>query len=216
MRFSRALEIPVKGFMAEDEARRLYDLALEAGRLGPVLEIGTYCGKSTLVLGAACQEAGGVLFTIDHHRGNEEQQPGEEYFDPEILDRETGRLDTLPFFRKAMDEAQLWDTVVCLVARSHVAARAWATPLSMVFIDGGHTFEAAVTDYVCWSSHVMPGGILAIHDIFEDPAKGGQAPYTIYNKALASGLFDKLPMTGTLGCLRRKGGWQTDGAEWTP
>lgn len=195
--------LPVKGFMADDEARRLYELGLEAGPMGPCLEIGSYCGKSTLFLGSACKQTDSVLFSIDHHRGNEEQQPGEEYHDPELVDPVNGKMDTFRFFRKTLEMADLEDSVAAMVCTSRLAARKWATPLSLVFIDGGHTFEAAYNDYVSWAGHVMPGGYLVIHDIFDDPAKGGQAPYEIYNLAKASRLFEECPMSSTLGVLRR-------------
>ena len=194
----------IKGFLDEDEGRRLYEVALEAGRLGPCLEIGSYCGKSTVYLGTACKEAGSILFSIDHHRGSEEQQPGQEYFDPELFDAQTGCVDTFKNFRKTIATADLEDTVVPMVCKSEVAARLWATPLSLVFIDGGHTYEAAFTDYNAWAGHIIPGGYLLIHDIFKDPAKGGQAPYHIYNLAIASGLFQELPMTKSLGVLKRR------------
>jgi len=193
----------VKGFLDEDEGRRLYEIALEAGRLGPCLEIGSYCGKSTIYLGTACREAGSILFSIDHHRGSEEQQPGQEYFDPELFDAQTACVDTFKNFRKTIATAGLEDTVVPMVCKSEVAAHLWATPLSLVFIDGGHTYEAAFTDYNAWVCHIIPEGYLLIHDIFKDPAKGGQAPYHIYNLAIASGLFQELPMIKTLGVLRR-------------
>jgi len=92
-----------------------------------------------------------------------------------------------------------------MVATSPAAARVWSTPLGMAFIDGGHSFAAAETDYASWAPHVAPGGILAIHDLFPDPAEGGQAPITIYRRALASGDFVELPTTKTLGVLRRRG-----------
>jgi hypothetical protein len=194
---------PFKGFMDEGEALRLYELAREAARLGPCLEIGGYCGLSAAYLGMGCRKSGGVLYSIDHHRGSEEQQPGEGYFDPDLLDSETGLIDTLPFFRKTIADLGLEDTVIPIVAKSSVVARNWSTPLSLVFVDGGHTFEAAFSDYSGWVSHIMPGGFLVIHDIFPDPADGGQAPYCIYRMALASGLFTELPMVGTLGTLIR-------------
>ena len=194
----------IKGFLDEDEGRRLYEIALEAGRLGPCLEIGSYCGKSTVYMGTACREAGTILFSIDHHRGSEEQQSGQEYFDPELFDAQTGCVNTFKDFRKTIETAGLEDTVVPMVCKSEVAARLWATPLSLVFIDGGHTYEAAFTDYNAWAGHIIPGGYLLIHDIFKDPAKGGQAPYHIYNLAVASGLFHELPMTKTLGVLQRR------------
>ena len=194
-----------KGFLDEDEGRCLFEIALEASRTGPCLEIGSYCGKSTIYIGTACKTNDGILFSIDHHRGSEEQQPGEAYFDPALFDPETGRVDTFNEFRKTLEKAGLEDTVVAMVSRSEIAARLWATPLSLVFIDGGHSIEAALADYTSWASKVMPGGFLVIHDIFPDPADGGQAPYTIYKKAAASGLYEELPLVSTLGVLRRMG-----------
>lgn len=195
--------IRFKGFMADEETARLYELARDAARRGPCLEIGSYCGRSAVYLGLGCREAGGVLFSIDHHEGSEEQQPGQEYFAPELLDPATGRIDTFPTFRKTIRELGLEETVVAIVSRSAVVARFWTTPLSLIFIDGGHTFEAAFTDYNAWVSHLLPGGYLVIHDIFHDPAQGGQAPRCSYHMALDSGLFEELPMTRTLGVLRR-------------
>ncbi len=192
-----------KGFMADEEAKCLYELAKDAARHGPCLEIGSYCGCSAAYLGTGCREAGGVLFSIDHHQGSEEQQPGQEYYDPDLLDPATGRIDTFPLFCRTIRELSLDDTVIPIVARSEIVARFWQTPLSLIFIDGGHTFESAFTDYNAWVSHLLPGGYLIIHDIFPDPAQGGQAPYCIYNMALASGLFLELPMVQTLGVLKR-------------
>ena len=193
----------VKGFMDPDEGRRLYELALEAASVGPGLEIGSYCGKSALYLGPAFHRTGSILFSVDHHRGSEEQQPGEEYFDPDLFDEAQGKIDTLRFFRQTLEKAGLDDTVVPIVARSETAARQWATPLGLVFIDGGHAFETALTDYRCWSGFLRPGGYLLIHDLFEDPAAGGQAPWRVYQQAAGSGLFEELPRTKSLGVLRR-------------
>jgi predicted O-methyltransferase YrrM len=195
----------VKGFLDEEEGRCLYEIAAEASKMGPCLEIGCYCGKSTIYLGTACRENNGILFSIDHHRGSEEQQAGEEYFDPELFDPQTCRVDTFKEFRKTLERAGLEDTVVPIVCRSYVAARLWATPLSLVFIDGGHSYEAVYTDYNCWAGHIMPDGYLLIHDIFKDPEKGGQAPYHVYKMAVASSLFREFPMIKTLGVLKRQG-----------
>jgi predicted O-methyltransferase YrrM len=194
---------PFKGFMDAAESMRLYELACEASRMGPCLEIGSYCGLSAAYLGMGCRENGGFLYSIDHHRGSEEQQPGQEYFDPDLVDPQTGLIDTFPLFKKTIAALGLEDTVIPIVAKSALVALNWSTPLSLVFIDGGHTFEAAFADYSGWVSHIMPGGFLVIHDIFPDPAAGGQAPYAIYKMALASGLFTELPAVKTLGVLRR-------------
>ncbi len=193
----------IKGFLDEEEAAHLYLTALEASRLGPCLEIGSYCGKSAVCLGIACRNNGGVLYSIDHHKGSEEQQPGEEYFDPSLYDYKTGRINTLPLFLSAIAKAGLDDTVVPIVCPSSVAARSWGTPLSLVFIDGGHSLETATGDYESWAKHIMPGGFLLIHDIFENPDEGGQAPYEIYKLALSSGLFEPHSRVKTLGVLQR-------------
>ncbi len=193
----------IKGFLDPEEGQRLYETAMLAAALGPCLEIGSYCGKSALYLGQGCKEKGSTLFSIDHHRGSEEQQPGEEYFDPSLFDTRSFSVDTFSHFRRTLQEADLEQTVVPIVASSAIVARSWATPLSLVFIDGGHAYETVRQDYDCWVNHIMGGGYLLIHDIFKDPAEGGQAPYQIYQMALASGSFDELPMTKTLGVLRR-------------
>ena len=203
LKFNDKLIENVKGFLDPEEGMRLYDTALSVAGLGPCLEIGSYCGKSAVYLGTACREKNGILFSIDHHIGSEEQQPGEEYFDPELFDYVSWRMNTMEKFRKTLEEAVLEENVVPVVCRSEVAARMWATPLHLVFIDGGHSYETALTDYNCWSKHIISGGYLLIHDIFSDPAKGGQAPYLVYNHALESNLFTELPMTKTLGVLQR-------------
>ncbi len=203
MEIDQQLIDSLKGFLDVDEGMGLYEFALKAGALGPCLEIGSYCGKSTVYLAAGCQKNSSILFSIDHHRGSEEQQPGEEYFDPELFNTQTGYVDTFSEFRKTLQRAELEDSVVPIVCSSALAARKWATPLSLVFIDGGHSFESAYTDYNAWAGHIISGGYLLIHDIFSDPAEGGQAPCQIYNLAVASGLFKKITMIKTLGVLQR-------------
>jgi MMP 1-O-methyltransferase len=193
-----------KGFLDDEEGLRLHDLAREHAPLGPIVEIGSYCGKSSVYLGAGARAAGGVLLCLDHHRGSEENQPGELYHDPAVLDASSGLVDTLPFLRDTLRRAGLEDVAIAVVARSVTFARFWATPLGMVFIDGGHTFAAAHSDYEAWSTKIIRGGILAIHDLFPDPNDGGQAPIEVYRRALASGDFDEQPTTRTLGVLRRR------------
>ncbi|MCP3872933.1 MAG: class I SAM-dependent methyltransferase [Desulfobacteraceae bacterium] len=194
----------IKGFMDEDEAIRLYNIALEASKNGPILEIGSYCGKSAYIIGSACKQNESVLFSIDHHKGSEEQQPDEEYFDPDLYDPKLSRINTFPFFQETIYKTFLENTVVPVVASSTIAGKMWNTPVSMVFIDGGHSFEAAYNDYLTWAFHIKPEGILVIHDIFLDPEKGGQAPRRIYEIAIESGDYQELEMTKTLGVLKRK------------
>lgn len=202
----RALEVAraCKGFLDEEEGMRLHDLARACAPIGPIVEIGSYCGKSSVYVGAGTKAGGGTLVCVDHHRGNEEQQPGELYHDPDLYDPEQGAMDSLRIIRRTLRDAGLEDTALLLVASSTAAARLVTVPLGMVFIDGGHSFEAAQTDYQRWAGKVAHGGILAIHDLFPNPDEGGQAPITIYRQAIASELFDELPRTKTLGVLRRR------------
>jgi predicted O-methyltransferase YrrM len=193
----------IKGFLSPVEGAALYDHALATAALGPCLEVGSYCGKSAIYLGTAAQQAGGVVYAVDHHQGSEEHQLGEEYHDPELFDSQAQMMDSFREFRRNMRLARLDGVVVPIVAPSVLAARQWATPLGMVFIDGGHSWEAALNDYRSWAAFVRVGGILAIHDIFPDPATGGQAPYEIWKLAQASGLFTALTTVETLGLLRR-------------
>ncbi|HMG65470.1 MAG TPA: class I SAM-dependent methyltransferase [Streptosporangiaceae bacterium] len=194
-----------RGFMPPDEGLALFETAAAYAVRGPVAEIGTYCGKSTIYLAAAARQAGQVVVTVDHHHGSEENQPGWEYHDAGLVDPATGRLDTLPHFRATLAAAGLEEHVIAIVGRSAAVAALWGAPLGMLFIDGGHTDAAAVADYEGWAPRVAPGGALAIHDVFPDPAAGGQAPYRIFQRALASGAFTQVRVAGSLRVLERTG-----------
>jgi predicted O-methyltransferase YrrM len=194
-----------KGFMPPAEGLALYRTAAAYARLGPIMEIGSYCGKSTIYLAAAARQARQLVVTVDHHHGSEENQPGWEYHDPSLVDRRTGRLDTLPHFRATLAETGLDGQVIAVVATSSDVARLWGTPLGMVFIDGGHTDAAAQADYQGWAPWVARGGALAIHDVFPDPADGGRPPYEIYLRALKSGAFTEVATHGSLRVLERTG-----------
>jgi predicted O-methyltransferase YrrM len=194
----------IKGFLDEEEAQRLFNLALVASKIGPCLEIGSYCGKSAIYLGTACKENSSVLFSLDHHTGSEEQQPGQEYFDPDLLDKETGKIDTLRLFRKTIEDFDLENAVIPVIGRSEIVGRVWQTPLSLIFIDGSHAYESVLNDYKIWSKHLIIGGYLLFHDIFPDPAKGGQAPYLVYRKAVGSDHYDEIPLFKSLGILKRE------------
>jgi predicted O-methyltransferase YrrM len=201
--------VAAKGFMPEDEGDALHAAALAATRAipgAPLIEIGSYCGRSTIWLGAAARTAGTVLFAVDHHRGSEENQPGWEWHDPTVVDARTGEMDTLPFFRAAIHDAGLEGHVIAVVGRSPDVARYWCTPAALVFIDGGHGIEPARADYAGWAPLVAVGGTLAIHDVFPDPADGGRPPYEeIFVPALESGRFRLASATGSLRVLTRVG-----------
>src|SRR5215813_5330976 len=192
-----------RGFMPQAEGEALFATAAAYASVGPILEVGTYCGKSTIYLAAAAEQTGQVVLTVDHHRGSEENQPGWEYHDAELVDPAVGLLDTLPWFRSTLATTGLEQHVIAIVGRSAAVARLWHEPLGMLFIDSGHTDAAASADYEGWAPQISMGGALAIHDVFSDPAEGGQAPYRVYLRALRSGAFKEVAVCGSLHVLER-------------
>lgn len=201
--------VAARGFMPPDEGMVLFEEAVRRLPHGPALEVGTWCGKSAVYLGAAARvvasgaSAPPVVFTVDHHRGSEENQPGWEYHDPSLVDESAGRIDTLPFFRRTITQAGLEDVVVAIVGVSPVVAAHWRTPLSLLFVDGGHTDEHVTADYTGFGRWVAAGGSLVFHDVFEHPADGGQAPWRCYRRALATGLWEETVHLGSMRILRR-------------
>ena len=195
-----------RGFMPDDEGLALFEAGLEAGRRRPggsLLEVGAWCGKSAVYLGAAAEETGSVLFSLDHHHGSEENQAGWEHFDADLVDPSDGRLNTLPHWQRTLAEAGLEAVVVGLVGDSPTVAAHWGTPLSLLFIDGGNGAEAAWADFRGWTPFVEQGGLLAIHDVFEDPEDGGRPPFELFCAALDSGDFRELRAAGSLRVLER-------------
>lgn len=193
----------VKGFLDPDEGKALYDSLLNLNLHGPAVEIGSYCGKSTVYLGTACQLTGRQLVAVDHHYGSEENQPGEGYFDPELADEATGGMSSLSYFRETLRRANLENVVVPIIASSAQAAPLITQALAFVFIDGGHSMKAAFDDYRLWTGKLQTGGVLAIHDVFPNPEDGGRPPYEIYKMAMASNLFEEIAVVKSLRLLKR-------------
>lgn len=188
-----------KGFLPEDEGEALFAHA-ESALTGTWLEIGTYCGKSTLVLGAAARRTGSTLVTVDHHHGSEENQPGWEWHDTSMVDPASGRLDTFGTFRGALDS--MADVCTAVVASTALVARWWTSPLSLLFLDGNHTEDTAQFDYATFAPFLVTGGTLMVHDVFPDPADGGQAPWHVVQRAVSDG-FIQTDQHGSLRVLRR-------------
>lgn len=196
----------IKGFMDPDEGIALHDMALEVISNFPnslTVEIGSYCGKSTVYIGNAVRQRGGLMVSVDHHYGSEENQPGEVYFDPDLADIETGGMSSLASFRRTIRGADLEDFVIPVIAPSRMASHIVHGNISFLFIDGGHSMPAALDDYRLWATRVKTGGILAIHDVFPNPEDGGRPPYEIYLLAIASGLFEEVKAVKSLRFLRR-------------
>ena len=199
-----AVAAATKGFLPDDEGSALYDAACSAAP-GVWLEVGTYCGKSTVHLGGAARTAGAQVVTLDHHRGSEENQPGWEWHDASLVDPHTGRLETLPSLRHTLWDAGLDDLVSVVVGTTQQVARWWTTPLELLFLDGNHTEEVAQHDYAAFAPHVVAGGLLAIHDVFERPEDGGRPPWNVFRRAVDSGEFTEVSVAGSLRVLRRGG-----------
>lgn len=203
----RACALAAKGFMPPDEGDALYTAAVAAGAAVPglpFLEVGSYCGRSTVWLGGAARASTTVVFAVDHHRGSEENQAGWEHHDTSVVDQRTGKMDTLPTFRDTIHDAGLEDVVFAVIGQSSAVAAHWASPLAFLFIDGGHGDEPARLDYEGWTPHVALGGTLAIHDVFPNPADGGHPPYErIFRPAVDSGSFEEVSAAGSLRVLRR-------------
>ena len=193
----------VKGFIDHNEGICLYNHALKSSKKGPILEIGSYCGKSTIYIATAAKKYSGCVYSVDHHTGSEENQVGWEYHDIELFDEETGRINSFPEFMRNLRKANLLDTVVPIVSDSSLVSRYWKIPLSMVFIDGGHTMEAAFNDFNNWKDKIIKGGILAIHDVFPNPDDGGRPPYEIYRKALSEKNFKEIEAVKSLRVLEK-------------
>ena len=191
-----------RGFLPDVEADALRTAAAWAGS-GLWLEIGTYCGKSTVHLGSVAQAVSAHLVTLDHHHGSEENQPGWDWHDPTTVDDYTGRIDTLPFLRHTLHDAGLEEAVSVLVASTQQVAGWWTAPLRLLFLDGNHTEEVAQHDYAAFARHVETDGLLAVHDVFPDPRDGGRPPWNVVQRALRSGAFVQIGECGSLRVLRR-------------
>ena len=189
----------VKGFMPKNEGMALLKWAEHFSSIGPLLEIGTYCGKSSLYLCAGAKHNNENVYTIDHHSGSEEHQLNEEYFDEEIYDQALNKINTLPLLIDNINKFKV-SNIIPIVAESKKVSVNWSIKLGMVFIDGSHSYESANSDYIAWETYISKKGALVIHDIFENPEEGGQAPYEIYKKALNNGykLYERVE---TIICL---------------
>ena len=189
----------LKGFMPKHEGIALTKWSEKFSSIGPIMEIGSYCGKSAIYLSKGAILNDQLVYTIDHHFGSEEHQIKEEYFDSEIFDYKNQRVNTLPLLIKNINKIQV-KNIVPIVSNSVDIASKWNAKLGMVFIDGGHSFKAANNDYVSWSTKIKKNGALVIHDIFENPDEGGQAPFEIFQKALKNN-FEVYERVDTLACL---------------
>ena len=195
--------IDVKGFLNDKEAEKLQELFLNVHHLGSVLEIGTYCGKSTLNFALIAKKIDGLIYTVDHHTGSEEHQLGEEYHDEDLYDKRLKKFNTLPEFLKNLRSSNLDNFIIPIISKSSDASETFSELISLLFIDGGHSLEAALSDYNSWKDKICSGGLLVIHDVFPNPEDGGRPPFEIYSRAQKSKQFEDLGIYETLGILKK-------------
>lgn len=193
----------IKGFLSPKESKKLQELFQKVHKLGPILEIGTYCGKSAINFAEVAKKFNGLVFSVDHHTGSEEHQLGEEYHDDELFDKRLNKFNTLPEFLKNVILHKKSEYIIPILDESKKAAKRFFEEISLLFIDGGHSKKAALDDYYAWKDKICSGGLLVIHDVFPDPKDGGRPPFEIYSLASESGEFEDLGIYETLGILKR-------------
>lgn len=186
-----------RGWLFPDEGPALHAAALSIPS-GPIIEVGSYCGKSTVYLGAAARELDTLVFAVDHHRGSPEMQPGHENHNLDVVDGEVGVHDTLTHFRHTILRAGLEPWVVAVVGESGSVSRYWRAQAGMVFIDATHYYDWVKNDYLGWARWVAPGGVLAFHDTTIPDID------RVAVEALADG-FEFEQQVDTLRILRRPG-----------
>ncbi len=194
-----------KGFMPDDEGLALHAAGLDGAARRARSSRSAPTAASRRSTSAPRRERGGtVLFTVDHHRGSEENQAGWEHHDPSVVDPRTGRMDTLPFFRRTIEDAGLEDVVVAVIGDSPTVAAHWAHAAR------ARCSSTAVTRSTSRSPTTRPGrrtsrraACSSFHDVFEDPADGGQAPFEVWTARGAPPAFTPVSTTGSLRVLRR-------------
>ena len=199
-----------RGFMPDDEGEALYEAALpcRGGRGAPERSPPSWRSAP----GAGSRRCTSVppprprersLFSIDHHHGSEENQPGWDHHDPELVDPDTGRIDTLPFWRRTIAAPGSVPSVVGIVGDSPTIAARWRPRSTSASSTAATARSRPGPTTGAGRRTWRVGGWLAIHDVFPDPADGGRPPYELWRAALDSGEFVEDGECGSLRVLRR-------------
>lgn len=183
----------IEGYFHRDEGRLLYEAAIGALARLPnhaIVELGSYCGKSTVVLGNAVKHSGSdsVVFAIDPHEG-EINFPDGIHQTPQTMDR----------FTKNMALCSLDGIVKPIRKRSFEVA--WGTPIALLLIDAFHDYKSVSADFAQFSKWVAPGGVVAFHD-YELNDQPGVTRFA--NEVLAGSEFTKDNHVDSLLVIRKK------------
>lgn len=184
----------VDGWLGRAEGRLLYRLAGEADPAGTIVEIGSWHGRSTIWLAAgAVTGRGAPVVAVDPHTGTHLRSDG---------------ASTEPVLRENLARAGLANQVEIVVATSEVAAADWSRPISLLWIDGDHSYESALRDFQLWEPHLLPDAVVALHDTFVTTG-----PERVVRELLvASGRFTSFMHAETTTAARRCGSLTLRGA----
>jgi len=148
----------VEGWLSDDQAERLFTRARTVGQGGRIVEIGSFRGRSTIVLAGAAQDDVEVV-AIDPHAGNDRGPQEIEGYSAEA--QEDNRA-----FHANLERASVADRVRHVRRPSQDAFDAVEGDVDLLYVDGAHRFEPASQDIAGWGARVRPGGTLLIHDSF--------------------------------------------------
>lgn len=152
----------IDGWLDDMQGFVLSLMAEQGPGVGAIVEIGSFKGRSTAWLAYGAKSAGREKVTaIDPFTGSPEHQPGQEWADSDLAVLGS----TLPVFGENLRKLDLFDHVNPVVSTSADAAKEWNDPIRLLFIDGDHSYEGSKLDFESWTPHVVPGGLVAIHDI---------------------------------------------------
>jgi predicted O-methyltransferase YrrM len=173
----------------KDELIALYELGRSAPAGGHIVEIGTFHGSSAVALALGSRKGNRLrVYSVDPY----------EPFAPPGKRRKYGPFDRIPMLKNLL-RAGVVEEVWLVNLASQAAARAWSGPISLLWIDGDHSYEGALADFQAWEPFVMRGGLIAFDDA-TDPSLG---PHRVIDEALASGRFERAAMHGKIAVLRR-------------
>jgi predicted O-methyltransferase YrrM len=171
--------LAAKGLTNVDELRHLYRLATKT-RDGCIVEIGSYCGRSTIALGLGSMASRGLpVFAIDPHEQFDSQFGLR--FDEESRDE----------FLKNMEDAGTDHIVTLINQRSENCCKTWTRDIGLLFIDGDHHYEAVKRDFLGWERFVKTGGKIILHDTADESLGPGR----VVAEALKTGRFKCLLQT---------------------
>jgi hypothetical protein len=148
----------VEGWLTEAQARRLYAAAAAVPAGGRIVEIGSFRGRSAIVLARAARAEVEVV-CIDPHAGSDRGPR-------EIAARPSLGEGDLAAFRANLDRAGVGERVRHVRDFSALALQAFDGPVDLLFVDGAHRFGPARSDLVRWGARVPDGGRMLVHDAF--------------------------------------------------